>query len=363
MVAAAASAAQKMNSSNKAVKGQPRRRRNRKTKLPMTIAAQSGAMEVCSITNPFCEESKGAKWPDGSSSYSAAVPIRVRVPIVTDSTGRAGFLFTPIMFRKAFQATSWDVGGSSVTAWDGLPLGDSFGFNIEDIAALRVVSGGIKFVCTLSQMNAQGQVTLVELPPNEDQQNINDWKVDFSNQNKPTYVTLPLRDPRALYGMFRPLGPGARNFEDPTVYTNQDPPAVISTFASNDWTPMAIWITGAPASSTVGFVDYYLNVELEFDALSNLSVFARPAPPKNETAVNVSQNITRHSTYFVGDDQQVDESFMGRASRFFSGAGRFLADNAKPLLEFGTSVFNAKTSSNMAAGAKYISNRRIMDVD
>lgn len=372
VVAAAATAVQKMNSSKKTSNNGARRRvSKRQAKLNRSfqmLSAQSGVHEICAITNPFCDESKGSRWPDGSAGYSVPFPQRYRFYVSTDSTGRAAVLTTVNPRRSMYTAATFTGPNDVVDGWNGQNIDDA-AFSAGNFSSVRVVSSGVKFVCTLAPMYASGSVTMIEVPPNEEESNINAYlSFSLTQQNKPTYVTMPLRDNRALYGLHRPSGPDARSFGDLDYIVDPGavPPVEVASYSTFDWSSLIFYIKGAPANTTVGFVDVFLNLEYEVIANSTLGTFARPAPVEDKVAMQGNQYLTRQLNMHVGDDATVDESFIGKASRFLSGVGRTISNNLPALLEFGTSYNNARTSSNMAAGARLVGSMRgmsIRDVD
>lgn len=301
----------------------PRKSQKQRQREMTPLSPQRTAMEVCAITNPFCDESKGSKWPDGSSAYSVALPVRFRVPVTASGDGTTNLLFTSNYSRMVYRGAYNPLDTNIMTSWDGVSVSAPAFLSQAD--GVRLVSGGIKFTSTLSPMEASGSVTFIELPPNDLDASIAAYlPFDVQKQNRATYVTQALRDNNSMYSIFRPQGTTARAFQD----TNDPDAAGGVTFSTFDWTSLVVHVEGAPTTRTVGFVDVFLNYEVSFDASSDLSVFAQPAPIENKALVSISQNITRVANVYRGDDKAVDDTFMAKASRALSNAGSFLLHNA-----------------------------------
>lgn len=318
-----------------------------------TLGPQFGAMGVCAITNPFCDESKGSRWPDDSSAHSVAIPVRYRAPIYVGASGNAAFLFTAQAIRPQALGT---VVGNSVTGWT--PNGIGAAAIFYKSSGVRVVSGGIKFVSTLAPMTASGSVTFIELPPNSDSDPdtgstpFADYVgLDLTNQNRATYLTTALRNDNAIYSLFRPQGSEARSFN--SLVDMIDDVGVAKTYDTFDWTSQVVYIQGAPPSSTVGFVDYFLNVEVSFDVLSELSLFARPAPASNPSLIQASQALLRSPNVHVGDDSSVDNEFMSRAMGYLKRGALSIANHG--LLALENAASNYLSGGQYSAGATTIS--------
>lgn len=329
-----------------------RRARMRERTL-MSMPSQMGAMEVCAITNPFCDESKGSRWPDGSSAYSVAVPARFRVYVGGDGLGNSTMLFTTNPKRPVYLGTYDPLDSNIMTGWTGQPSGIPAILNQAD--SVRVVSAGIKFVSTLSPMTASGSVSLIELPPNESALGPGYLPFNRTTQNRATYVTQAMRDDHGLYGLFRPQGPTSRSFND---YENADSPGG-ATFETFDWTSLVLSFTGLPTNVTAGFVDVFINYEVSFDVTSDMSLFARPAPPKNNMLMDVSQRITTTANFYRGDDRDVDNTFLGRARAALSSAAGFVADRVPAALRFGVDAMGhlQGRNANPSTGAKFLGNK------
>lgn len=337
----------------KAAKPKAKKRRARKPRVKQVevMRAQTGIMQLCAITNPFCDESKGSRWPDGSTAYSVAIPIRWRTQISTDGGGNAAMLFTSNYARSAFDAVWGTFPG--VLNWFGKSVGTPTIMNAAE--GVRVVSGGCKFVSTLAPMTASGSVTMIELAPNEEEDGPSAG-LDLTIQNRATYVTLPLRQDSALYGTFRPQGPEARGFNDYQPSTLANP-----TFETFDWSQLVYFVTGAPSNTVVGFIDYYLNVEVSFNVVSDMSIFARPAPPMNIELTKASQQMTTTQNFHVGNDATVDDGFMSRAGNFLYSTGSFIKENASAGLEFANnalSIYRGQPRTQFpSTGAQYLGGR------
>lgn len=321
----------------------PRRRRSQRPLQPSQTGIHD-AHQVCAITNPFCEESKGSKWPDGSAAYSVGVPFRKRIYLTTDANGRVAELFTSDYSAVAIRCL---VDTNNVASF---VTRDIVGpFPSSDLTNVRLVSAGIKFTSTLAPMVASGSVTLIELPADDGTQgadpltDIYGGSVDLNDQNRSTYLTVPLRVDKNLYGILRPSGPESRIF-------NPADPVSDPNVTMYDWSSLMIAVSGAPASTTVGFVDVYYNFEFIFEPLSASAIFQTRAAPDSSVMRMISQKITRSGNGYLGTDASVDNGFISNALSWLGGAVRTVVSNPRALANAVGAGVAARTGNYQMAG-------------
>lgn len=302
------------------------------------------AREVCAITNPFCDASRGSKWPDQSAGQTLSVPVRVRHNITTDASGNAGTVFTTnyphgILIGHVTHPY-WDWGVAA-----GEHLTSSYAPLLLGADQFRVVSAGVRVTPITSAMNSQGILNLIELPVAD---NGSDYvRVDLTTKAYPSYESLPLKAHDSVYAIMRPNGPTAREFKD------LDDRYILVTdpvFETNDWTSIMVSVAGGPATTTVAVVDVYINLEVTISAGSAYGFLTTRAPLPNLALTNASAAITQGTAIYRGSDGSVDESFMSRAWSYLKGAGTFLKDNARPILQLGAAGVQAYNGNLAGAG-------------
>lgn len=321
---------------------QPRQRVSAPRRAFKPEMEQMLAHEVCSVTNPFCDEAKGSKWPDASAVFTLPVPVRQRIPLTTDANGRVGVIFTSCygtdgIIPGTFPAANSTFEAAAKASWsDYVP-------NFSGSQSYRLVTGGVRFTSTVAPMVASGVVNLIELPPTND--TLVDYDaMDLSIQNKPTYTTVPLKDPRSVYGIMRPGGPESRIFTIPWNAGN-------ATTDTQDWSSICIFVEGGPASTQVGFVDVFMNFELTFDPNTNTAYLATPASHMNTPVIKAATELYRTDNSHVGNDAGVDQSFLSKAWGIVKSGGSFVYENAGAIANIGAAGVHAYTGNYPAAGS------------
>lgn len=327
----------------------------------LAIGEAQLVQEVCAITNPFCEASRGSKWPDESAGQTLSVPVRTRYNLVTDSAGRVGKLFAPTYTLGVIDgtgtATDWlaDTDGGELVATAYLP-------EFVDAHQFRLVSGGVKVTPVTSAMNSQGVINVIELPPVD---NGNDYLLVHPNQKSvPSYDTLPLRSTDSIYAIMRPSGPEARMFH-PTFFAD-DSPLPLASFTTNDWTSIWVGVEGGQASSTVAIVDIYLNFEVMVQSSAALGYLTTPSAIPNSDVTRASTAISRYGAIRRGTDASIDRGWMSQAWGALKDGGAFVVKNAGNLLTLGKAASQAYYGNAPGAAATLgagFGPKMIMDVD
>jgi hypothetical protein len=351
-------------------RGGPSRARRLNSSAPKGSAiaksAQVGehalAQEVCSITNPFCEASRGSKWPDDSSGQTLAVPVRQRYYLTTDANGRGGILFCPTYVLGVASGTMVNANAWTWTLSTGaFPL-SAYAPNFPETEAFRVVSGGVKITAVTSQMTSSGIINVIELPPA-------DAGADYStivptSRNYPSYESLPMKSSDSLFAVFRPYGPDARTFQD--YLATADSPLASASFNTNDWTSLWVGVEGATASSAVLVVDVYLNFEILPITTATIGYLTSPTAYPNPMLTRASTAISRFGAIRRGNDESNDRGWMLQAYDTLKSLGAFTVRNAGSIVALGRAA-GAAYSGNVPGALMQLGpvagSRMIMDVD
>lgn len=305
------------------------------------------AHEVCAITNPFCDASRGSKWPDQSAGQTLAIPVRMRYNVITDAAGNAGVVFTSRYSQGILPGTMT----GSTFEWNSV-VGPPVVYDTEEYKPdftsadqYRVVSAGIRVTPVTSAMNSQGIVNIIELPVADSQE---DYQIiDTATKNYPSYESLPLKAHDSIYAVMRPNGATAREFRD----TIGDSGVEEGTeFSTGDWTSILVNITGGAASTTVAVIDVFLNYEVTFNVSSSNGFLTTRAPLPNLTLTNASTAITQGTAIHRGTDKSVDETFLSKAWGYLKSAGAFVKENGRAIVNIGAAGVHAYTGNYATAG-------------
>jgi hypothetical protein len=122
---------------------------------------QQDLAQVHSITNPFCDEARGAKVPDDDSTKS--IPVSIWDVQSYPSIGtRFGVAIQPALLNNTYLALTMD--GTKILTWQA-------GANITDynaltagIQAFRIVSWGVRVYSTLPPTQQSGYYRFITVP-------------------------------------------------------------------------------------------------------------------------------------------------------------------------------------------------------
>jgi hypothetical protein len=310
------------------------------------------AHQICSITNPFCEGSKGTKYPDASTAYTLAYPIRYRIPVTTNAAGTAFIIATAALYVNdvptpptlQYLLTGGTVDSAGVILTMGSMTQQPFGELFANNSA-RIVSAGLKFTPSQNLMTAQGLANIIELPSTDDL-DVEYLGLNLGSQSFPTYITMPLRSTDSLYGVLRPSGPKSREF-------NPYEPWSTTKKTTNDWSSICLFVQGGAASSTVGFVDVFYNFEIQLD-----SVAARVYRPllsasagNNQFLITKSTEILRHTPVLRGDDAAIDKTFLSSAYDTLKSIGSAAWEHRADIRDLALTGAAIYTGNYPAAGA------------
>jgi len=305
------------------------------------------AHEICALTNPFCPESRGTKWPDESGGSTLAVPVRQRLTITTDAQGEFAQVYTPVYPYGI--VVGGNVGGyfTGTTAAAYLPVNSSF-------LQYRVVSGGVQWTSTCAQMTATGVCNMIELPPGYTREDTG--LVDSTVKSFPSYETLPLRCTESLFGIFRQNGVEARQFH-PVV--DAWPATGSDEFSTNDMTSIAVFISGGPASTAVGIVDIYINLKIFVDMTSSYAYLMTQPRLPNSGLTRASNVLARTSAIRAGTERENDRSWVQDALGYLRSGGRFIKDYGGTVFgaaQMAASLYSGNPGGAMSGGMMMLGN-------
>jgi hypothetical protein len=303
----------------------------------------SYAMGVCSVTNPFCPEAIGSRWPDNSYTRSVGWSAPgFPSDVGTDANGYGSRLFLADNFQV--------VQASSIT-WPTITYNanGAFVFTLPSgVSRYRITSWGLKLSCPwLTPMSASGLVSVRLFSP------LGGASLGTVLGNTilaDSSMDIPLASlvNKSVFVIPMPLGENARLFRDINAVT-----AVMVNWVNPGWQVVQIAVSGAPVSASVVHVEMYYHYELVFNDGDASTSFAQPPPTENVAIQRGNGNVLASIGNFVeGSLSKVDSLFQSKAFKYLSAAaaGAYAGPSAA------AGVFGA-------IGNGQSSTRMIMDVD
>lgn len=229
---------------------------------------------VCSQINPFCAEALGAKIHDVSSAKTLTSCVRKIINITTNADGNAFYTFLPNLVLIGTVATI--DGGGTITAFTGLGAVPNYVAYDENCKRYRTVSFGTRFVPTVAALENSGALIATEL--------------DFPPSTGTNYNSVNLSPVNIVRSI-----PGDPLFfvSRPTDIEYTDFKTIDSGEPAGQRTCVSIAITGAQPSTTIGIVEFVMNVELVPTANTVGGLFPTTAAPAVPLIQNVASNVQR----------------------------------------------------------------------
>lgn len=316
----------KKNNNNN--KGQQKPKKPARQK-PKPGGSLSLAMAACSLTNPFCVEAIGARWPDNSYTKSVGWSVtNLPITISTNATGKAATLWT---CRPTFNYAGSTVVDDVITY--SATLSSHF-TGPSNFARWRVTSWGFKINCIAAPMTLTGVLRVRLFSP----MNLGSVVTSsLTTSMADAVMDIPLHRllDRDLFVIPMPLGTNARLFNDTSALNNTTSSA--QTFG---WQTVQIGIDGAPFSSPVIQISMYYNFEFVFEEGSASNAFAQPPPTDHPLVRSISAPILSRLSNFVSGTADKVESMAITAATSMLGrmAGAYVGGPAGAAIGMGASM-------------------------
>jgi hypothetical protein len=259
---------------------------------------------VCSVTDPFCPASKNAKWPDGTSGNTMTEQFRGNYTVPTSAEGLALVGFAPAapfgVLTRFFSDSTTATFAATYVAYTGAATSILATYGQE----YRIVSMGVIVRCIASATNASGIITLGttgNIPVST--------VVTLGQEYYDQLIMKAIQPGMELSWISVPKGPSAREFI----------PLSTATVVSNDWSNLVIEVSGAPISTPVIMVEWYVNVEFTVKPQQAISTLSRPNPAKSAAAESaVSKVHSNVGSFIEGGVKQVEATIANHASAALS---------------------------------------------
>lgn len=284
---------------------------NKVAAVPKNFVGKSNdKLTLCSITDPFCDHARGAKWPDGNSF--ATVPFQNRAHIVMNTLANAGnvFYFTPIaapfnaLPGVGFGAGVYTMGATFSSSTGLINLSSTF-------SGFRVVSGGLILRNLMTVQTTSGYliVSRLSIMP------ILGSTVSPGVMLNPQVTTYPIVPGMEVPVLFKPLGADSRNFV-PFLTTNN------VNLIDPAWDIIKVEIVGAVASGTAVIdVELFYNYEMQLNADSILASTFQKANPMSLKMTQASNRLTDAVVNIANKSvDSLSDAIERRASKFLADA-------------------------------------------
>lgn len=242
----------------------------------------SAVARICSITDPFCYEAKGAKWTDGMGE--ATMPGQCRGHAFMAAVGATGSNIWAI--SPALNYTY--LGGNSITAgvwtFNGNYSATPGAAAITTYAyQLRIVTAGIIIRNVLPALTSQGFLIINRIsqaPATGSTINSGSvYGVQTACHALVTGLEIPV--------LFRPLGSASRAFAFPNTLSTTQP--------NFGFDVITVEVIGGPVTSGINMLDIEFVYNVEFTltpANEGLQQFVPVAAPSNPVMVNVANKAS-----------------------------------------------------------------------
>lgn len=239
---------------------------------------------VCSITDPFCPEAAGAKWPDGTIYKTVPYQNRFTISGTTGATGSAVVWLSPGLYYNyatnspAASTVTWpnafSIGGATPTGWQ-------YG---------RIVSAGCKVMPTVSMTNSSGYFVCNEIT----EYAAGGASSTIGAMSDVQIMTQPMNQGEFVW--ISRAGPQGHVFRAPGGNTEFGT-------SSGDRTALMIQLVGGPASTAAFTVEVIVNWEFTFSAQDAMNPIATNSPPTNPTLQRASEAVQNAVGSFVKGNQ------------------------------------------------------------
>jgi hypothetical protein len=266
---------------------------------------------VCSVTNPFCPEAHGAKWPDGQFTRSATWDIDgmpVSFP-ATNASGEYAALYFAGMKAQFNYHVGITTGTISYAATNTVAVAAP-----SNISRYRLTSWGLRLTSELSSMSAAGVVRIRLFSPLTGA-SLASSSISSTSADESYDIPISRLVGRDYHILPKPLGLDARTFRD---YTNET--TTMASWVNPGWQVIQVAVQGAPAS-TAGVITAYLyyHFEVLFTDGDASNAFAHAPPPNNVVVKEVATGVlSRVGNFFEGAAEKVDSLMKSKAVKLLT---------------------------------------------
>lgn len=274
---------------------------------PRAKPATAHVRGVCSVTDPFCPAAKNSKWPDGTSGNTLTEQLRGNVTITTLAAGNYAIAFSPSApygyLGTASSTSTTFTTGAALNLYKPSSLVATYG------AEVRIVSFGVIARSVASATTSAGLVTFGTAGNMPTLSTAYTFGTELYDQ----VAVVALQPGMEFSWVSHPRGTDAHAFKSLSTTTS----------GPIDWTTLTIEITGAPASTAVLNLEWYMNIEFTVGINSALSAIAKPNPPSVPHAATAVSHVHQSVGSFIkGGVAAVEDAVMKSATDALSTLAR-----------------------------------------
>jgi len=266
-------------------RNQKPRKRTQKKRVPKPKSAKAGLSKqdrskikeaVCSQIDPFCDRAVGAKMYDESSWPSHTLTATKLVPVGTDANGNFALLFSSL--PTYYFQTAAGFTGTVVSSWNTHVDIDNNAAHVNQFSYFRVVSSGLRFYSTVNSDADKGLVTIAT-----------DYSGSVTNLPDILATTfaeaerLPLRDCDITWVAMNT----SANHSEYRSFSTSTPSEMPATSIA------LLGVTGAAASTTVGYVELVTHYECRATTTGYLGPSATPPAPHIDAIQTIAANVAK----------------------------------------------------------------------
>lgn len=237
--------------------------------------------KVCGLTDPFCPHARGARYYDANGTHSLAYPQRRMFPLATDSSGNLCFLLLP-NYHNHFSHFGVVTAGNCVYSgtMTAAPV-------LGSVANYRIVTWGFTIKHVTTPLSASGLISIRGFGASS---GVSYEHIDGQTMNADVRTDVPLQDCKNL----AVIGKKANNTS--SFYANPNTTAVtgstIANYVSPGWDGYQVYVTGAPASTTIAYVELFINFEIVLDDYTGMAQLMTPPPHASPILQAASSAVT-----------------------------------------------------------------------
>lgn len=293
-------------------KKQPKKQVAKKGRPRPPNASMSMAMQVCAVTNPFCAEAKGARWPDNSYTKSVGISFEASSILTTDPNGTVSQLL--LTGERPMVADGTITAG--IAAYNSMNLFPGLS-GITGLARWRLTSCGVRINCVSTRMNTAGRLRLRLFSPMNGGSLAS---VALNTIYADSMLDIPLSRliEKDVFVIPMPLGDVARLYNTASAPYEPGP---ISGWLNPGWQVLQIAVEGGQVDTPCVGITVYYNYEYVFDDASNFQLLAQP-PPSNSLAIQQANAgvLASVGNFVEGSAQRLDSFVQSSAFRWFGTA-------------------------------------------
>lgn len=303
--------AQKAKNNN----NKPRKRQNKAMpSVPRPVGPQD-VSKVCGLTDPFCPHARGARYYDANGTHSLAYPQRRMFPLASDANGNLCLLLLPNYLN---QFAHFGVVTSGSCAYTGTLTPAPV---LDNVVNYRIVTWGFTLKHVTTPLNASGLISIRGFGSSTGTSYVN---VDGQTMNADVRSDIPLQDCKNL----AVIGKKANNTS--SFYTNPSTTAVsgstIPNYVSPGWDGYQIYVTGAPAGTTIAYIELFINFEIVLDDYTGMAQLMTPPPHSSPVLQAASSALTSTAESVFVSGVNAASSYIKRSAAtalatYFGGPG------------------------------------------